>query len=238
MGDTAANFPATHWSVVLKAGAVGIPSSEAALEELFRSYWQPLYAFLRRQGQAPADAQDLVQGFLARVIAREDLGNVGPDQGRFRTFLLTSLRNFTIKQALHDKALKRGGGQTVLSINVEQAERLCGPDLAAESPELSFDRRWCRTILALANQRLREEHAARGKQDLFEALAPFLDGADAGEYDDVAVRLGMASGTVAGTVHRLRSRWRELIRAEISRTVDSPKQAEEELKHLMNVWHA
>ena len=234
--DTAANFPVTHWSVVLDAGASGTPTSQAALEELCKTYWQPLYAFLRRKGQAPPDAQDLVQGFLARIIAREDLGNVGPEKGRFRTFLLTALRNFTIKQALHDKALKRGGGQLVLSINVEQAERWCGPDLAAESPELAFDRRWCRTLLALAIQRLREEHQVRGKQALFEALAPFLDGANPGDYDEVACRLGMAAGTVAVTVHRLRSRLQELVRAEIARTVESPCQAEAELNHLMQVW--
>ncbi|MEO8426078.1 MAG: sigma-70 family RNA polymerase sigma factor [Verrucomicrobiota bacterium] len=234
--NSAASFPTTHWSLILSAGQGAAPASHQALEELCRAYWTPLYAYLRHQGHSPHDAQDLTQGFLARVIAREDLGEVGPEKGRFRTFLLTGLRNFTIKQALRDKALKRGGGQTPLSINTDDAERLCGPDLTAESPELAFDRRWCRTTLALAIKRLREEHHARGKDALFEALAPFLDGADSGEYEGVAGKLGMAAGTVAVTVHRLRSRLQELIRAEVAQTVTTSEQVEEELKHLMDVW--
>src|ERR1051325_10367364 len=173
--NTAALFPTTHWSVILRAGDDAAPKNGQALEELCRAYWSPLYAFLRRQGHSPHDAQDLTQGFLARVIAREDINNVGPEKGRFRTFLLTALRNFTIKQALHDKALKRGGGQTALSINADEAERLCGPDLTAESPELAFDRRWCRTTLSLAIQRLRDEHRARGKQALLDRKSTRLN---------------------------------------------------------------
>ena len=234
--DSAASFPTTHWSVVLLVGEGATPANEQALEELCRAYWSPLYAYLRRQGHSPHDAQDLTQGFLSRVIAREDLGNLSPEKGRFRSFLLTGLRNFTIKQALHDKALKRGGGKPTLSINQDEAERLCGPDLTAENPELAFDRRWCRTTLALAIQRLREEHCSRGKQALFEALAPFLDGADPGEYEALARQLGMAPGTVAVRIHRLRSRLQELVRAEVALTVSSPDQIEEEVKHLMGVW--
>ena len=233
---SAASFPTTHWSLVLRAGDAAAPANSEALEELCRAYWTPLYAFLRRRGESPHDAQDLTQGFLARVLAREDIGNVGPEKGRFRTFLLTGLRNFTIKQALHDKAAKRGGGQPALSIDGEEAERLCGPDLSAESPELTFDRRWCRTTLARAVRRLREEHKARGKEALFEALAPFLDGAEPGEYEIVAGKFGMTPGTVAVTVYRLRSRLQELVRAEVAQTVALPGQVEEEMKHLMDAW--
>lgn len=161
---------------------------------------------------------------------------MGPEKGRFRTFLLTGLRNFTIKRALHDKAFKRGGAQATLTINGEDAEHLCGPDLAAESPELAFDRRWCRTVIARSIQRLRDEHHARGKQALFDTLARFLDGVDPGEYEAVAVELGMAPGTVAVTIHRLRSRLQELVRAEIVQTVGSPDQVEEEMRYLMEVW--
>jgi len=234
--NSAALFPSTHWSLVLAAGDGAAPANSHALEKLCQAYWTPLYAYLRRQGHSPHDAQDLTQGFLARVIAREDIGDVGPEKGRFRTFLLTGLRNFTIKQALRDKAFKRGGGQTTLSINGDEAERLCGPDLTAENPELAFDRRWCRTTLSLAIKRLRDEHRARGKEALFETLAPFLDGADSGEYESVARQLGMAPGTVAVTIHRLRARLQELVRAEVARTVASPEQVEEEVKHLMEVW--
>src|SRR5262245_1384255 len=133
---THAEFPSTHWSKILNAGATHGDSPE--LEEFCRAYWPPLYAFLRRQGHSPHDAEDLVQGFLARLLAREDLAGVGPEKGRFRTFLLTSLRNFVIKQALRDKAVKRGGGQVTISINTEEGEQLCGPDLAFGSPEAAF----------------------------------------------------------------------------------------------------
>src|SRR5512141_966366 len=126
---THAEFPSTQWSKILQAGAVASAGDSPELEALCRAYWLPLYSFLRRQGHSPADAEDLVQGFLARLLAREDLGEVGPQKGRFRTFLLTSLRNFVIKQALRDKALKRGGGQAPLSLDSEEAERMCGPDL-------------------------------------------------------------------------------------------------------------
>ena len=233
---SSALFPTTHWTVVLEVGDGGTAASEHALEELCHTYWTPLYAYLRRKGLSPHDAQDLTQGFLARVIAREDLGTVNPEKGRFRTFLLTGLRNFTINQALRDKASKRGGGQAALSIDADEAERLCGPDLTAESPELAFDRRWCRTVIARSIQRLRDEYCARGKQALFETLARFLDGADPGEYDVVATELGMAPGTVAVTIHRLRSRLQELVRAEIVQTVGSPEQVEEEMRYLMEVW--
>jgi RNA polymerase sigma factor (sigma-70 family) len=221
---------------VLGAGEAETPANSEALEKLCRAYWTPLYAYLRRRGESPHDAQDLTQGFLARVIAREDIGRIGPEKGRFRTFLLTGLRNFTIKQALHDKALKRGGGRATLSIDGDEAERLCGPDLKAESPELAFDRRWCRTTLSRAIQRLREEYKARGKEKLFEALSIFLDGAEPGEYETVAGQLRIAPGTVAVTVHRLRSRLQELVRAEVAQTVALPGEVQGEIKHLMDVW--
>lgn len=229
-------MPATHWRLVLEAGDGSNSASQAALEELCRIYWQPLYTYLRKNGHRPHDAQDLVQGFLSRIISREDLENVSPEKGRFRTFLLASLRNFAIKQALREKALKRGGGKPALSVNTDDAERLCGPDLNAESPELAFDRHWCRTVLSLAFQRLREEQVARGRESQFEILAPYLSGANSGEYDDAGALLGMAPGTVAVTVHRLRARLQTLVRAEVAQTVADSKQAGEEIKHLMAVW--
>jgi len=229
-----AEFPSTLWSLVLNAGAS--TGASPALEDLCRSYWPPLYSFLRRQGQPPHDAEDLVQGFLARLLAREDLAEVGPEKGRFRTFLLTSLRNFVIKQALRDKALKRGGGQTAISINTEEAERLCGPDLATDSPEAAFDRRFAQAVVAHAFAALREEHRARGKEKFFAALAPFLDGAEPEGYEKAAAQLGMASGTVAVTVHRMRGRLRELLRAEVRQLCSSAAEEEQEMKHLLEVW--
>lgn len=233
---THAGFPSTQWSKVLQAGSVASVGNAPELEELCRAYWSPLYAFLRRQGHSPHDAEDLVQGFLARLLAREDLAEVGPEKGRFRTFLLSSLRNFVIKQALRDKALKRGGGQFAISINTELAERLCGPDLTATSPEAAFDRRFAQAIVTRAFAVLREEHRARGKAEFFATLAPFLDGAEPEGYEAAAAKLGVAPGTVAVTVHRLRGRLRELLRAEVRQLCSSAAEEEQEMKHLLEVW--
>jgi len=233
---TYAEFPSTQWSKVLNAGAGASTGDCPALEDLCRAYWPPLYSFLRRQGHSPHDAEDLVQGFLARLLGREDLAEVGPEKGRFRTFLLTSLRNFVIKQALREKALKRGGGQIPISINAEEAERLCGPDLSATSPEAAFDRRFAQAVVARAFAALREEHRARGKEEFFATLAPYLDGAEPEGYEKVAAQLGLASGTVAVTIHRMRSRLRELLRAEVRQLCSSAAEEEQEMKHLLEVW--
>jgi RNA polymerase sigma-70 factor (ECF subfamily) len=229
-----AEFPSTLWSIVLNAGAS--PGRSVALEDLCRTYWAPLYSFLRRQGHSPHDAEDLVQGFLARLLAREDLKEVGPEKGRFRTFLLTALRNFTIKQALREKALKRGGGQSLVPFNAQEAERLCGSDLSASSPEAAFDRRFAQAVIARAFAALREEHSARGKQDLFVTLAPFLDGAEPEGYEEAGTKLGMAPGTVAVAIHRMRGRLRELLRAEVRQLCSSTAEEEQEIKHLLEVW--
>jgi RNA polymerase sigma-70 factor (ECF subfamily) len=229
-----AEFPSTLWSLVLDAGAGAGDSPE--MGELCRAYWPPLYSFLRRQGHAPHDAQDLVQGFLTRLLAREDLADVGPEKGRFRTFLLKALRNFVIKQALREKAVKRGGGRPVISIDAGEAERLCGPDLAATSPEAAFDRRFAQSVVERAFAALREEHRARGKSEFFATLAPYLDGAEAGGYDVAAEKLGLSPGTAAVAVHRLRGRLRELLRAEIRQLCSSAAEEEQEVKHLLEVW--
>ena len=234
--DPAGAFPETHWSLVLKAGSTGATDGDRALDALCRSYWPPLYAFLRRQGHAPHDAEDLVQGFLGRVLERADLASVGPEKGRFRTFLLVALRNHVIQQAERRKALKRGGAQEHLSIHLQGAEALCGADLSAASPELAFDRQWFRTVLSRAMARLGQEYRARGRDLLFESLSRYLDGADPGDYTAVGARLGMSEGTVAVNVHRLRFRLQELIRSEILHTVASPDQADDEMRYLMEVW--
>lgn len=229
-------FPSTQWSRILQAGAGEDPGGAAALEALCQAYWLPLYAFLRRQGHEPADAEDLVQGFLARVVAREDLAEVGPQKGRFRTFLLTALRNFVIKHALREKALKRGGGKPVISIDLGGAERLCGPDLAAGSPEAAFDRHFARALLARGFAALGEEHRARGKEQFFASLAPLLDGAEPEGYGPTATRLGMTPGAVAVAVHRMRGRLRELLRAEVQDLCGSAGEVEQELRYLLEVW--
>jgi len=231
-----AEFPSTQWSKILQAGAAASVLDSPEFEALCRAYWPPLYSFLRRQGHSPQDAEDLVQAFLARLLAREDLAEVGPEKGRFRTFLLTSLRNFVIKQALRDKALKRGGGQVAISIDADEAERLCGADLSASSPEAAFDRRFAQSVVTRAFAALREEHRARGKEDFFATVAPFLDGAEPEGYETPAAKLGMAPGTLAVAVHRMRGRLRELLRAEVRQLCTSAGEEDQELKHLLDVW--
>jgi RNA polymerase sigma factor (sigma-70 family) len=233
---TYAEFPSTQWSKILQAGSDQSPGGASALEDLCLAYWLPLYSFLRRQGHAPADAEDLVQGFLARLLARNDLAGVGPEKGRFRTFLLASLRNFVIKQALHDKALKRTGGHVAIHINAEEAEQLCGPDLTAGSPEAAFDRRFAQAVITRAFAALREEHRARGKEAWFAILAALLDGAEPEGYEPCAAQLGMTPGAVAVAVHRMRGRLRELLRVEIRQLCSSRTEEAQEMKYLLEVW--
>ena len=174
--------------------------------------------------------------FPGAYLAREDLAGVGPEKGRFRTFLLTSLRNFLVKQALHDKALKRGGGRAAISIDGKEAERLCGPDLAADSPETAFDRHFAQAVVTRAFAALRDEHRARGREPLFATLAPLLDGVEPEGYEAIAAQLGMTPGALAVAVHRMRGRLRELLRAEIRQLCASPVEEEQEMRHLLEAW--
>jgi RNA polymerase sigma factor (sigma-70 family) len=216
--------------LVLVAGG---GASDAALDQLCRTYWPPLYAFLRRDGKSPADAQDLVQGFLARLLAREDLATVSADRGRFRTFLLTALRNHVIKQAAHEHALKRGGGRQMVPLDLENAETLCGADLSAESPEKAFARRWAQTVLARAYQRLREEQHARGRASLFEALATCFESATDEDYQRIAELAGMKWETVRVTAFRLRRRLGDLFKAEVAETLGPGADVEAEVRELL-----
>lgn len=221
---------------MLQAGQGDAPLARAALEALCEVYWSPLYAFLRRNHPelSPHDAQDLVQGFLARLIERGDLASVGPEKGRFRTYLLAGLRNFQIKHALHGKAAKRDWRRQVPLLDTEEAETLCGPDLRdGLSPERAYDRQFARVALARALEALGTEYRARGREDLFAALAPFLDGTDEAAYDEVGARLGLRRGTVAVTVHRLRERLQVLFRAEVRRTIGPDADLEGEMRSLL-----
>jgi RNA polymerase sigma factor (sigma-70 family) len=231
---SAADFPTTNWTFIVKAQG-SCPANQAALSELCRVYWTPLYAFMRRQGSSPHDAQDLVQGFFERLLSRDDLSSVAPEKGRFRTFLLTSLKNFSINQAVRNHAQKRGGGKVAIPLDLEEAERLSLPDLSSPSPEAAFDRQWARTIIQRALTRLHVEHRARKKEMHFETLVPLLEGAESAEYHAAGVKLGMRNGTVAVAVHRLRARLQEMLRLEVLETVGNANDAEEELRHLLLV---
>ena len=230
----AAAFVSTHWSLVVRASGSSPEQAAAALEILCKAYWYPLYAFVRRQGHAPHDAQDLTQEFFARLLARRDLEHVNPAKGRFRSFLLASMNHFLANEWDKARALKRGGGRQAISLDEADAEgRYAQEDSPSLSPEMLFEQRWAMTVLDAAMARLRVEFSAAGKARQFEVLKDFLSGVAAdGDYAAVAGSLGLNPGAVAVAVHRLRQRYKELVRVEIAETVASPLDVEDEMRHL------
>ena len=229
-------FPATRWSVIIRAVAVPSPISRAALEDLCRIYWPPLYAFLRRSGQTPHEAQDLVQGYLTRLLEREDLATVSSDKGRFRSYLLAGLRNYLVSEARLASTLKRGGRAEIISLDIENAEALCRVSLTdSATPDLAFDRRWAETILDQALEKLRQENIARGKERLYETLKPCLATDAADDYASLGRELGMTPGAIAVSVHRLRLRFRELVRTAVADTVGSEADLEEEMRNFLAI---
>jgi RNA polymerase sigma factor (sigma-70 family) len=229
-------FATTHWSVVQAAKAGDLSVVNAALEQLCRLYWYPLYAFLRHQGRSPHDAQDLTQEFFARLLQGKFLQNVGPEKGKFRSFLLAALKHFLCDEWDKARAEKRGGGQTFISLDGHDPDELYlrEPDPGATAEQI-FEKRWALALLAQAFSRLREEFADAGKLREFDHLKVFLSTlTNDGAYDAVALTLEVAVDSVAVKVHRLRQRYGELIRAEIAKTVASPADIEEELRHLFN----
>jgi RNA polymerase sigma-70 factor (ECF subfamily) len=230
-------FTTTHWSVVLSAGNPESPQAADALERLCRTYWYPLYAYVRRDGSSPEDAQDLTQAFFARFLQKDYLADVRREKGRFRSFLLASLRHFLADERDRSRAIKRGGGRTILSLDAQDAE---GRYVLEPKDELTaekvFERRWALTVLEAARARLREDYARAGKTERFEALETFLPGEQAaGTYAQAAGRLGVAVGTVKWEVHQLKQHFRELLRAEIAHTVPSADEIDEEVRHLITV---
>jgi RNA polymerase sigma-70 factor (ECF subfamily) len=227
-------FTTTHWSVVLAAGQTSAPGAGEALETLCRIYWRPLYVFVRRQGHPPHDAQDLTQEFFARFLAKNYLGQVGPDKGRFRSFLLASLKHFLANEWDRAKTRKRGGEITFIPWDDAEVERQYHLQAPPELPaEKVYDRQWTLTLLDQVFDRLREEYAAAGKSQLFDAVQAHLSGAqNAPAYAQVAGQLQMSEGAVKVAVHRLRRRYGELLRAEIAQTLADPGELEDEMRFL------
>jgi RNA polymerase sigma-70 factor (ECF subfamily) len=227
-------FTSTHWSVVLAAGQSESPAAQRALEKLCCTYWYPLYAYVRRQGHSPHDAQDLTQGFFAQVLERNDFGQVDRQKGKFRAFLVASLKHYLSDQRDRERAAKRGGQRKILSLDEHSAEERYRLEPADEaSPDKLFGRRWALTTLDEAVCRLRKEYRDTGKGGLFEQLQDFLSGAlEASSYGDAASRLGMTESTLKSYVHRLRQRNREILREVIADTVASREQIDEELQDL------
>jgi RNA polymerase sigma-70 factor (ECF subfamily) len=230
-------FATTHWSVVLTAQSPASPDAGEALEQLCRTYWGALYAYVRRAGHPPADAADLTQAFFARFLERDFLHAVNRQKGKFRSFLLKTLNHFLADEWRRAHAQKRAGAHPVLSIHAEDWETRHGHELTSDAtPEKLFERRWALTLFGQALTRLRGEFHRAGKTAQFEVLKEFMSSAsDDGAYAAAAAKLGINPGTVAVQVHRLRKRYGELVREEVAHTVSDPGEVEGELRHLLVV---
>jgi RNA polymerase sigma-70 factor (ECF subfamily) len=231
-------FATTRWSMVLAAGADSTEDGRAALESLFRAYWDPLYTFARRSGADREEAQDLVQGFFAELYEKDRLRQADRGRGRFRTFLLAAFRHHWSHERERARAEKRGGGRTPLPLDFESGEDHYLREPADErTPERLFERRWALTVLDAALERLRDAHERAGRLDLFDALRPTI-GAGGPDGDarwaEVGARLGMSEGAVKVAAHRLRRRYRELLREIIAETVADPSEVDDEIRHLMS----
>jgi RNA polymerase sigma-70 factor (ECF subfamily) len=228
-------FVTTRWTMVLSAGRKSSPHSDRALAELCQTYWYPLYAFVRRQGKTKEDAEDLVQTFFARFLEKNYLEGLAAERGRFRAFLLAALKHFLANEWDRAQAQKRGGGAEHLSLNWQDADErfhLDPPD--PTNPERLFDREWALALLDRVIARLAAECARDGKADLFTQAKGFLTVSSAAiPYGEAAQQLGVDEGALRVAVHRLRKRYRELLRDEIAQTLAEPGQVDEELRSLV-----
>ena len=232
-----AQFATTHWSVVLAAGERELPQAAQALEKLCRTYWYPLYVYVRRQGNSPEDAQDLTQDFFSRLLEKNYLAKADRDRGKFRTFLLGSLKNFLVNEWKRAGRLKRGGGVEFVSIDANVAEDRYATEPSDESnPDAAYEQRWAVTLIEQVLAALRQEFNAADKARLFEELKGFIWGdKSTASYVEIAGHLNLTEGTVKVAVHRLRQRFRELLRAEVAHTVARPEDIDGELRHLIAV---
>ena len=229
-------FVTTRWTVVLAAGSQHTPQSDTALEQLCRSYWFPLYAYVRRRGYAKEDAEDLTQAFFARLLAQNFVGDAAAERGKFRAFLLAALKNFLANEWDKAQRQKRGGEAPHFSVDWQSAETqfqiAASP---ADHPDRVFDCEWALTLLETVLERLAAEWKAEGRSTLFESLKIFLTAErDALSHAETAETLGMSAGAVRVAVHRLRKRYRQVLRDEVAQTLAHPGQIEEEMRTLFN----
>jgi RNA polymerase sigma factor (sigma-70 family) len=231
---SAGQFATTRWSMILGAADHKSDIAPLAMQELCSAYWFPLYAFVRRQGWQPTDAEDLTQEFFARLLAKDGLSNVGPEKGRFRTFLLTCLKRFLTNEHDRRTAAKRGAGRKPISFNQADAEDRFALAASDATPEREFERRWALSVLERALQNLADEFATRGKEKLFNRMKVYL-AADraAPPYATMAEQMGVTEAAVKVAVHRLRARYRVLLEQEILSTLENPDELAQEIEHLM-----
>ncbi len=230
-------FVTTHWSVVLTAGRDDSQQAHEALEQLCRTYWYPIYHFVRRQGHSTHDAQDLTQAFFARLLEKNWIASADQSRGRFRSFLLLVLKRFLAGEWHRAHAQKRAGDRWCLPLSLDAAEtRYRGEPADTSTPEQAFEKQWALTLLETALGQLRGDYEKAGKQPLFEALKPCLTGGqEAQPYAELAIRLALSEGAIRVAVHRLRERYRERLKAEIARTVSAPEEVDGEMRHLFRV---
>ena len=230
-------FETTHWSLVLAAGHDSSPDSNEALSTLCRTYWYPLYAYVRRRVKDVHEAEDLTQAFFAQLLAKRRLAVAQAGRGKFRSFLLASLKNFLDNEWDKARTQKRGGGRKLIPLDFQSGESRYKLEPADElTPERLYDKQWALTLLEQVLARLREEFVRAGKQRHFEHLKYFLTGEKAPtSYAQAADELGLSEGAVKVSVHRLRQRYRELLRVEIAQTVAEPGEVEDEINSLFTV---
>lgn len=233
----ARSFYTTRWSTVLAAADRSSPESAEALATLCRVYWYPLYAFVRRRGYSAHEAEDLTQEFFARLLEKDYLKGIGPEKGRFRSFLLVCMRRFLANEWDRSRAKKRDSGRAMISIDLREAEnRYCGEPADCMTGERIFERRWALALLEQAIGRLEDEFRRSKKTRLFERLKVYLVAEHrAPPYAQVAEELGMSEGAVKVAVHRLRQRFRRTVRAEVARTLDDPNDVDDEIRRLFEV---
>ena len=235
-GSDAAGFAATRWSLVLAAaGGADAARAADAMAELCRIYWYPLYAYIRRRGHSSHEAEDLTQEFFLRLLAKEDFAGVDRRKGKFRAFLLAAMKHFLANQWDRCQAQKRGGAERILSLDTVSAEIRYRLEPSHNlTPEKLFERQWAMTVLERVLARLQGELDAAGKTVLFQGLKPFLTGGrPAASYAEVAVELQMSEGAVKVAVHRLRRRFRELLKEEIAQIVTGPEEIDDEIRYLL-----
>jgi RNA polymerase sigma-70 factor (ECF subfamily) len=233
-------FATTHWTAVLAAGRRSAPQADVALEELCRTYWYPLYAYVRRRGHTREDAEDLTQSFFARFLEKNYLDGLNGERGKFRAFLLASMNHFLSNEWDRARCQKRGGGAALLSLDWQDADTRYRIDPADNlSPDRLYDRAWAVTLLEQVLARLRAENTGEGRAAAFEKLKPFLTaGRGVMPYAEAAAALNLTETAARAAVHRLRRRYRELLREEIRQTLSDSAQVAEEMRTLLGAFSA